>query len=203
MSTRDTSLDPKILQSAKKEFLAKGFLDTSLTKICEDAGVTTGAIYRRYNGKEGLFIEVVKPGIAIFNNLTKEGLEINKKRAAENKLHKNWMESLVKINYWIEKLYAEAETVKILLSKSDGTIYSNFMHDFIEENFNLSYTFMKDLESKRMCKLDLSYEEYHILLTSFWTAIFEMIIHDFTLDEALNFAPKINKFFAWNQLIEF
>ncbi len=203
MSIRDTSLDPKILLSAKKEFLEKGFLDASLQNICKDAGVTTGAIYRRYKGKEDLFAAVVEPAIKLFDDLMKEGVEVNKKRAAENRLKDSFTKPSDMIKFWIEEIYKDYEIVKILLAKADGTIYSNFIHDFIEKNFSISYDFMKDLEKQGRCKLKLRYEEYHILLTSYWTALFEMVVHDFSLDEMFEFSSKISDFFSWEKLIEF
>ncbi len=203
MSKRDTALDSKILFSAKKEFLEKGFLDASLHKICEDAGVTTGAIYRRYKGKEDLFVGVVKPAIEIFENLMKDGIEENEKRAEEDRLSESWTKSSDAVTFWIEQIYKDYEAVKILLSRADGTIYSNFIHDFIEKNFSVSYDFMKDLEKQGRCRLHLSYEEYHVLLTSFWTALFEMVVHDFNIEEAFAFSHKIIDFFAWEKLIEF
>ena len=52
MSVADRSIDPRIKESAKEEFLQKGFLDASLQEICKNAGVTTGALYKRFKGKE-------------------------------------------------------------------------------------------------------------------------------------------------------
>ena len=51
MAVRDTSIDPRLLESARKHFREKGFLGAQLSDICKDAGVTTGAIYNRYKGK--------------------------------------------------------------------------------------------------------------------------------------------------------
>ena len=47
MSKPDRSIDPRILESAKKEFLAHGFERASLKAICADAEVNTGAMYKR------------------------------------------------------------------------------------------------------------------------------------------------------------
>ena len=55
MSLPDKSIDPRLLSAAKEEFLNKGFEKASLTDICKAAGVTTGALYKRFNGKEDLF----------------------------------------------------------------------------------------------------------------------------------------------------
>jgi AcrR family transcriptional regulator len=60
MSVRDTSIDPRLIQSAREEFMTNGFIKADLKRICENAGVTTGAVYKRYKGKEELFMAVVK-----------------------------------------------------------------------------------------------------------------------------------------------
>ena len=52
MSVPDKSIDPRLLNAAKKVFLKKGFEMASLAEICQTAGVTTGALYKRYRGKE-------------------------------------------------------------------------------------------------------------------------------------------------------
>ena len=59
MSLPDKSIDPRLLSAAKEEFLNKGFEKASLTDICKAAGVTTGALYKRFNGKEDLFSALV------------------------------------------------------------------------------------------------------------------------------------------------
>ena len=37
MSNRDTSIDPRLLESARKEFMEKGFIKAELKTICENA----------------------------------------------------------------------------------------------------------------------------------------------------------------------
>ena len=36
MSVRDTSIDPRLLESARKEFMEKGFLKAELKIICDN-----------------------------------------------------------------------------------------------------------------------------------------------------------------------
>ena len=40
MSKPDTSIDPRILESAKEEFLLRGYEKASTNVICKNAGVT-------------------------------------------------------------------------------------------------------------------------------------------------------------------
>lgn len=51
----------KLIASGRKEFLEKGYAKASLRKICADAGVTTGALYFIFEGKEDLFRAIVEP----------------------------------------------------------------------------------------------------------------------------------------------
>lgn len=56
MSVPDKSIDPRLLESAKAEFLKQGFIKAELKRICENANITTGAVYKRYKGKTLLVI---------------------------------------------------------------------------------------------------------------------------------------------------
>lgn len=51
MAVPDHSIDPRIFESARKEFLENGFEKASLKAICEGAGVTTGALYKKSEAK--------------------------------------------------------------------------------------------------------------------------------------------------------
>ena len=45
----------RIITAAKNEFAEFGFEGSSLRRICNEAGVTTGAIYFFFKGKSDLF----------------------------------------------------------------------------------------------------------------------------------------------------
>ncbi|MGN0350156.1 MAG: TetR family transcriptional regulator, partial [Roseburia sp.] len=45
----------RLIECAKAEFLEKDYQHASLRKICESAGVTTGAFYFSFENKEALF----------------------------------------------------------------------------------------------------------------------------------------------------
>lgn len=52
------SIKQKIVENAKIKFLQRSYDDVHLTEICRDAGITTGAFYRRFYGKKELIQEV-------------------------------------------------------------------------------------------------------------------------------------------------
>ena len=47
-----------ILQSAKEIFLECGYQEASMRKIAARAGITPGAIYKHFSGKEEMFGEI-------------------------------------------------------------------------------------------------------------------------------------------------
>ena len=52
-----------LLESAKKEFLQKGFAGASLRTIAANAGVTTGAMYRHFKDKDAFFCALVDDAV--------------------------------------------------------------------------------------------------------------------------------------------
>ena len=44
-----------VFLGARKEFMEKGFIKAELKTICNNANITTGAVYKRYKGKQELF----------------------------------------------------------------------------------------------------------------------------------------------------
>ena len=74
MSNPDKSIDPRILASAREEFLSKPYEQVSLREICQKAGVTTGAFYNRYKNKEELFDALVAPTLETLKSYS-DGIE--------------------------------------------------------------------------------------------------------------------------------
>lgn len=50
----------KLVAAARRSFAAKGYAATSMDDLCAEAGLTRGALYHHFGGKEGLLEAVVK-----------------------------------------------------------------------------------------------------------------------------------------------
>lgn len=61
MANRIKGLDEKITVSALQEFMVYGFKDASTNRIAKRSGVTSGALYIRYNNKDDIFEFLVAP----------------------------------------------------------------------------------------------------------------------------------------------
>ena len=57
---QDKETRSKLLQSAREEFMEKGYMKASLRNICRNAGVTTGALYFFFKDKEDLYESLIK-----------------------------------------------------------------------------------------------------------------------------------------------
>jgi AcrR family transcriptional regulator len=50
----------KLRAAARKAFAAQGFAETSMDALCAEAGLTRGALYHHFGGKEGLFEAILR-----------------------------------------------------------------------------------------------------------------------------------------------
>ena len=72
MAKKNHGLDKPIIEAAKIEFLQNGFQATSISSIAKRAGVTTGAIYTRYKGKNELFYSLIEEFLIALNEEREE-----------------------------------------------------------------------------------------------------------------------------------
>ena len=183
MAKADRSIDPRILESAKKEFLEMGFEKASLKHICQQAEVTTGALYKRYKGKEDLFCAVVADVVADLNAVRDEKTSARFDDMSDEELVKAWDMDEAYMMWWFQYLYDRHDGFVLLLKCAEGTSYSNFQHDWVESMTQATYDYYMEAKRRGLTHTDISIEEMHILLSAFWTTIYEPFIHDFTWEQ--------------------
>ncbi len=57
---RKAETSTRLIAAARQSFVELGYADTSMDDLCASAGVTRGALYHNFGGKEGLFEAVVR-----------------------------------------------------------------------------------------------------------------------------------------------
>ena len=93
MSTPDKSIDPRLLASAQAEFMKHGFLKAELKTICENAGITTGAVYKRYKGKEELFCAVVGDIARELTDFVESRFDMDFSALSDDDIYASWLMS--------------------------------------------------------------------------------------------------------------
>ena len=176
MARPDTSIDPRIMDSAREEFRTLGFEQASLKSICQRAGVTTGALYKRYAGKEELFRAVVADTVADLDAVYEERTAVPA---------------------------SALSGFVLLLTGAEGTAYANFQHDWVEKMTEGTWTYYAEARRRGLCTVDMTREELHVVLSAFWTTIYEPFIHDFTWPEIQRHCTLVCRLFDWYAALGF
>ena len=203
MAVADHSIDPRILKSARAEFVKHGFEKSSLKAICDGAGVTTGALYKRYKGKEELFCAVVEQTVADLYAEAKRRGNLDPASMTDEQLIRAWEMEGSDMMWWFQYLYERREDFYLLLACSEGTRYSNFQHDWIALLTKATSAFLEEAKSRGLCRNDIEPEELHILLSAFWTTIYEPFIHHFTWEQMENHCRIVCRLFRWHDALGF
>lgn len=203
MAKPDHSIDPRILESAKQEFLTLGFEKASLKHICQQAEVTTGALYKRYQGKEDLFCAVVAETVADLNAVLAEKNAANPGELSDEELIRAWDMDEDYMMWWFRYLFDRHDGFVLLLRCAEGTAYSNFQHDWVESMTSATYEYYREAFRRQLAHSNISRDEMHILLSAFWTTIYEPFIHDFTWEQIQAHSKLMCSLFNWYKTLGF
>ena len=89
------SIKQLILESAEVKFLQHNYDDVFLTEICRDAGITTGAFYRRFSEKRELIRVIVDLAMSDLKDGIKEYQAKRNEQFSKERMGENWLSILV------------------------------------------------------------------------------------------------------------
>ena len=176
---RDKTLShEKVKKAIKEEFLEKGFEDASIRSIGARAGMTSAGLYRHYADKEAMFNAMVEPLIESIKSWT-EKHTARKYSLVDGGVTNDELFGETFVDMIKEIILPRRDEFILLMSRSGGTKYENFIHDYVEENQKEFMEAVRYLKEKGYPAAELSEEELHMLLSAYLTACFEPIIHDY------------------------
>ena len=192
----------KIMAAAKAEFMEVGFDRASMRSIAERCGMTAAGIYRHCRDKEDLFDQIVSPAVERIN----EWIDAHVARyidAVNQDERMQWRDS--EIDMMRELVYPNMEEYHLLLAKSQGSKYENFLHDLTERHQEQLLGYMPMLKAQGYAVWNIKPEELHLLLSAYITAIFEPVVHNYSMEDALRCLKTVEAFFlpGWKQLMGF
>lgn len=202
MSVRDESIDPRLLESARKEFMEHGFLKAELKTICDNAGVTTGAVYKRYKGKEELFCAVVKDTADTLDDFVSLRTQLEFSSMTDKEVRETWIMNERFMLDLFRMLWKIRSDFVLLLEKSAGTAYENYGHDFALRMTKAYMQYYLEAKKRGLAQADISREEMHVLCTSFWTAIYEPFVHKMTWKEIEAHCKVMCRFYDWTRALD-
>ena len=192
----------KIMAAAKAEFMEFGFEKASMRSIADRCGMTAAGIYRHCTDKEDLFAQMVSPAVERINAWI-DAHVVRYVDAVNQEEPMQWRDS--EIDMMREVVYPNMEEYHLLLAKSQGSQYENFLHDLTERHQNQLLRYMPMLRNQGYPAWDIDPKELHLLLSAYTTAMFEPVVHRYTMEEALHSLKTVEAFFlpGWKQLMGF
>ena len=191
----------KIMAAARDEFMEKGFEKASMRCIADRCGMTAAGIYRHCTDKEDLFYQLVAPAENKLREWAQEHWKrYNEPAKKEGKLV--WQDSF--IDMMREVVYPNMEDYHLLVARSKGSRYEDYLHDITEATQNGMIAYL-DMQRKAGMKVPkIRPVQLHMLLTAYISALFEPVIHNYPYKEALAALKTLEVFFlpGWKQLME-
>ncbi|SEL09433.1 TetR/AcrR family transcriptional regulator [Ruminococcus albus] len=201
MAIPDKRIDPRLLASAQAEFMKHGYLKAELKTICENADITTGAVYKRYKGKEDLFNAVVENIVNELNNFVESRSNTDFSAFSDDEIYNSCEMSYESMMPLFKLLYKNRETVSLLIDKAAGTRYENFNHEYVTKMSYAYEQFYYEAYKRGLAHAEVTREEFHVLISSFWTCVCEPIIHDMSWEQIEEHCRIVCRFFNWQDVI--
>ena len=197
-----TASHARVLAAAREEFLAYGFEKASMHRVGERCGLTAAGLYRHCRDKADLFDLLVSPAIGQLNTWMENHLARYLTAVREDGTLQ-WQDSW--IDMMREVVYPHVEDYHLLLTCSSGTKYESFLHDLTQAAQERTLQYLPILREKGLAVREISPRELHLLYSAYVTALFEPVIHRYSLDESMRCLETIEAFFlpGWKTLFGF
>lgn len=190
-----TDTHERILPAAMKEFLEKGYEKATMREIAAAAGLSAAGLYRHFADKEEMFAALVDPVLEECRKWYKAHRDSDYTYLAQGDLDAMW-NSGSDMRMILTLVYGHFDVFKLLLCCSEGTRYAGFLHEFIMLEQKETLDYMEAAREKGVAVQQIEPRELHLLMTAYTNALFEVVIHDFTKEEAAGYIETLQKFFT-------
>lgn len=203
MQAEESNTLKKILEAGKNEFLEKGFKSASLRNIVKTAGVTTGAFYGYFSGKEALFASLVEEHAKEIMNVFMSAQENFVNLPQEEQSKHMGIESRLSLNLIVDYIYEHFDEFKLLICKSEGTSYGNFVHNMVEIEVDETLAFIEVLRSQGKNVPNMERAVCHMIVSGMFSGIFELIQHDMKKENARRYVSELQDFYiaGWSKIL--
>lgn len=204
MGQDDSSTLQNIHRAAMSEFLDKGFRDASLRQIVKNAGVTTGAFYGYFSSKEALFASLVEPhAAAVMGRFMTTQVDFAGLPKEEQPAHMG-KESAQCVDWVIDYIYDHYDPFKLLICRSDGTPYEDFVHNMVEVEVEYTFRYIDVLKSLGHDVPEIDKDLCHMIASGMFDGMFEILRHDMPKERAKRFISQLQEFYTagWMKIMQ-
>ena len=183
------------MAAARQEFLICGYAEASMRRIASAAGMSAAGLYKHFPSKEEMFSALVEPTYQGLMALYRQEETAEREALEAGIVTEKWQsggEARLAMTY----IYEHLDAFRLLICKSQGTRYESFLHDLAVEEEKTTMAMMELLKAQGHPINDVNPCQFHLLVTANVNAVFQAVQHDFTREEALNYADTLDRFFA-------
>ena len=202
MKIKDESINEKLLQCAKTEFMEKGFAASTMRTIAERAGVTTGMLYSRFADKDEMFCSIVGEGAEKLYAYFSDVQEDFASYPAERQKTEMRTYTSGKMRVMMDIIYDYFDSFKLIVCHSAGSSYEHYIDRMIEYETNSTERFMRTLRGSGAPVRTVRRDINHMLASALFNGVFEVVAHDFPKEDALEYVETVCEFFyaGWYKL---
>ena len=194
MAKQIEGVSEQILQCAKMEFLEKGYTEASLRSIAAAAGTSTNSIYVRFGDKEGLFSAIVEPVLSAmterFLKIQEEFCRMDRAEQAAHMAEYADGGTMELVGY----MYDHLDEFRLLLDASYGTRFHNFVDELVRIEVEYTYKYMAAVGCPAHLGDAMTEKLLHIVTTSRFESIFEVIRHGMSREEAAEYIELLSRY---------
>lgn len=194
MRKRVEGVQERVLECAAEEFLEKGYTDASLRSIAEKAETSTNSIYVRFGDKEGLFSAIVEPVAEEFMTQFLRVQETFHSFDAETQRKEVGKYSANEMLKMVDYIYDHFDAFRLLLDASYGTKFHDFVDQLVDMEEDYTWKWIKVTGSASGLEASMPRELYHMVVTSYFEGIFEVVRHEMSRENAKKYISLLGKY---------
>ncbi len=190
----------RIMAAAREEFLKKGYENASMRSIADRCNMTAAGIYRHCKDKEDLFDQLVSPAKDRLLEWAGEHMQ-RYKEPVKKKEKVIWQDS--NIDMMRDLIYPNMEDYHLLVARSKGSRYENFLHDITQESQDRFLAYLEESKNAGYNVPSVTPMKLHLLFTAYISALFEPVVHNYSYEDAVDALDMLEAFFlpGWKQLM--
>ena len=199
MATKDHSLDQRIIDAARAEFMEHGFRNALLQKIASRAGITTGALYTRYKNKDDLFCSLIRSLLTEIST-NSASVEVLYREAHEARSTEAFLKAIqAEEQVYMDLLFQHYEECVLLFCKSDGSSLEVMIHHMMEEKTKQTVEYFKSISHKTF-----DFHGLEIIMSQFYYYCRQILLRGYTKEEAVSCMKTIDLFLeaGWKAIFD-
>ena len=202
MQVKKENIRLKVVRTARKTFLEKGFSDTSMRTIAKRAGVGLSNIYNYFRDKDEIFQEILSPAVGALEHI------INEHNAESNvSLDIFSSQEYLRENTrtFVDLILQYREELNLLLLKSHGSKLEGYKENFIQRHTQIGVEYLR-LMKEKYPEVNIDISDFFIHIMSSWwiSTLSEIVMHNLERRELERFILEYMEYCTagWKQIMK-